>query len=316
MADYEPWLDRLELPWPTYEGAHYEPEPTSVYVAVMDVLHAERVPYLLAGAFALNVHTGVWRSTKDLDFFLRPSDLDAAFTALEGGGFRVEVVDPVWLSKGWREHIFVDIIHCNANGLMPVDDTWFEHAAATTFFNREVLVAPAEEVILSKMFVASRERYDGADVLHLLYAAEGRLDWDRLLAKAAEHAGLLLGYFHHFQYAYPAFAHYVPAEVIAAAERQAAEARLSDAFRGRLIDPIQFSVDVDCFRLPDERARVRAAAGRRPTIEAARRRWPDAPPRERAPPAPPRDLLRNGRRKPPRSPPTPRPRAGTGDKEA
>src|SRR5262245_2835272 len=99
MADSEPWLDRLELPWPTFEGAHYPPEECAMYAGVMDALAASGVPYLLAGAFALNAHTGVWRSTKDLDFFLRPQDLDAAYVALERAGHRIEVVDPVWLAK-------------------------------------------------------------------------------------------------------------------------------------------------------------------------------------------------------------------------
>ena len=266
MADSESWLERLELQWPTHERAHYGPAEEAVYADVMDVLARDGVPYLLAGAFALNAHTGVWRSTKDLDFFLRPGDLEAAYASLERAGYEIEVLDPVWLSKAWRDGVFIDMIHANANGLMPVDDSWYDHARTVKLFGRDVLVAPAEEVILSKMFVAARERYDGADILHFLYAAEGRLDWDRLLTKAASHTGLLLGYFHHFQYAYPAFAHYVPPEVMARAEKQAAEARLEDCFRGRLIDPVQFSVDVDVFKLPDERARVRAEAKRAPDV--------------------------------------------------
>jgi hypothetical protein len=285
MADPEAWLERLELPWPTFEPARYGTAETEAYAHAIDVLDAARVPFFLAGAFALNAYTGIWRSTKDLDFFLRPLDMEAAFAALERGGFRIEVLDPVWLSKAWRQHVFVDLIHANANGLMAVDETWAEHAGEGAVFGRRVRVAPAEEVILSKMFVASRERYDGADVLHLLFAAKGVLDWRRLVAKAGPHAGLLLSQLHLFQYAYPSFAHYVPREAIEAAERRAAEARLEDTFRGRLLDPVQFAVDVDVLGLPDERARVRSAARRSPDIAATRTRHEAAEREAKARPA-------------------------------
>ena len=31
------------------------------------------LPFLVAGAFATNHHTGFWRNTKDLDIFCEPS---------------------------------------------------------------------------------------------------------------------------------------------------------------------------------------------------------------------------------------------------
>ena len=36
----------------------------------------------------------------------------------------------------------------------------------------------AEETLWSKAFVMERERYDGADVAHLILAHGERLDWD------------------------------------------------------------------------------------------------------------------------------------------
>jgi len=57
-------------------------------------------------------------------------------------------------------------------------------------------VIPAEEMLLSKIFVASRDRYDMSDVLHLIFTARGRLDWDLILAGVGEHWELLLAYLH------------------------------------------------------------------------------------------------------------------------
>ena len=41
--------------------------------------------------------------------------------------------------------------------------------------------APAEEMLWSKAFVMERERYDGADVIHLIRSKAEKLDWHRVL---------------------------------------------------------------------------------------------------------------------------------------
>ena len=43
-----------------------------------------------------------------------------------------------------------------------------------------VRLSPAEEMIWSKAFIMERERYDGADISHLIRACQGRLDWQRV----------------------------------------------------------------------------------------------------------------------------------------
>jgi hypothetical protein len=40
-----------------------------------------------------------------------------------------------------------------------------------------VRLCPPEEIIWSKAFIMERERYDGADISHLIRACQGRLDW-------------------------------------------------------------------------------------------------------------------------------------------
>ena len=49
------------------------------------LLNRCRVPYVVAGAFALQVHTGIWRFTKDIDLFLTPEDVPAP-CAVSGKG--------------------------------------------------------------------------------------------------------------------------------------------------------------------------------------------------------------------------------------
>jgi hypothetical protein len=51
-----------------------------------------------------------------------------------------------------------------------------------------------EETIWSKAFVMERERYDGADIAHLLRASAERLDWHRLLERFDAHWPVLLSH--------------------------------------------------------------------------------------------------------------------------
>ena len=55
-----------------------------------------------------------------------------------------------------------------------------------------VKVLAAEELIASKLFVTRRERFDGADIVHVIHGTGGKLDWDRILYLVGEHWMMLL----------------------------------------------------------------------------------------------------------------------------
>jgi len=44
-----------------------------------------------------------------------------------------------------------------------------------------------EELVASKIFVAKRERFDGADIAHVIYGTYGAFDWERELKLVGEH---------------------------------------------------------------------------------------------------------------------------------
>ena len=70
-----------------------------------------------------------------------------------------------------------------------------------------------EELILSKLFVTRRERFDGADIVHVISGTHGQLDWDWLLQSVAEHWEVLYWMLLLFHYAYPAKVDYVPSRI-------------------------------------------------------------------------------------------------------
>ena len=151
------------------------------------VLNRCRVPYVVFGAFALQVHTGIWRATKDLDLFLAPEDVPAATRCLKKNGFRCEVKDAVWLHKAHRHGFFIDLITGMSNAVFRVDRSWIENARPTMILDVRARVLAAEELLVSKLFVVRRERFDGADIAHIIYGSQGKLDWDRVLALVNEH---------------------------------------------------------------------------------------------------------------------------------
>src|SRR5262249_13159352 len=81
----------------------------------------------------------------------------------------------------FAEDEFIDVIFSSGNGIARVDDGWFEHAIEAEVLGLPVRLCPVEEMIWSKGFVMERERYDGADIAHLIRACGHTLDWPRLL---------------------------------------------------------------------------------------------------------------------------------------
>lgn len=250
------------------------PEQEDLFREVLTVLKEERLPYAVAGGFALQQHTGIWRFTKDLDLALTPPDASRALSLLGGRGFHCEVCDPIWLAKAHRDGYFVDLITGMSNGAIAVDRSWIERSQPAVVVATNTRVLAPEELIASKLFVVRRERFDGSDIAHIIYARRGRLQWNRILELAGEHWELVLWNLLLFRYAYPAQTNYIPPplwEDFLSRFAGEIQSRSADArFRGSLIDDKMFAIDVDEWGLENiakeyqrERPKIRALAGSR-----------------------------------------------------
>jgi hypothetical protein len=173
------------------------------YRSVMDALHAAGVPCLVGGAYALRYYTGIARDTKDLDLFLRPRDVEKALASLQESGCQTELTSPAWLAKASHGAMFVDLIYRSGNGMARVDDVWFQRAESMRLFDAPVAVTPIEESIWSKAFTMERERFDLADIVHLIQARGGSLDWQHLLQRFGGEWRVLLSHLTLFQYCFP-----------------------------------------------------------------------------------------------------------------
>src|SRR5207244_2638102 len=140
--------------------------------------------------------------SKDLDIFVLPQDCSRALAVLSAAGFRTELTFSHWLGKVFNNGEFIDIIFSSGNGVCRVDEGWFKYSTPGLLFGIPVRFCPAEESIWSKSFVMERERYDGADVAHLLHACGSTLDWPRLLSRFGEDWPVLLSHIILFGFIY------------------------------------------------------------------------------------------------------------------
>jgi hypothetical protein len=227
------------------------------YRRTLHVLSDASVPFLVGGSHAFLEYTGIVRNTKDFDLFLRRSDVDRAMEALRDAGYRTELTFPHWLGKAWQHDDFVDLVFSSGNGVCAIDDGWFTNAVETQVLGMPVKIVPCEELLWQKCFVMERERFDGADIMHILRARAGQLDWPRLSDRFGIHWPLLYTYLVMFTFIYPGEAGALPANVLDdfaqrfVAQRSATETE--KVCQGTLVSRAQYMIDIGQYGYADAR---------------------------------------------------------------
>ena len=176
---------------------------TAFYRSVLQSLDAAGIEYLVGGAYAYASYTGIERNTKDLDVFVRRQAYERVVAVLGDAGYATELTFPHWLGKAHGGEWYVDLIFNSGNGATPVDDAWFEHAIPAHVLGIHAKIVPVEEMIWSKAFIMERERFDGADVAHLLRDCADAIDWRRLLDRFGDHWRILLAHLVLLGFVYP-----------------------------------------------------------------------------------------------------------------
>lgn len=186
------------------------PDTARFYRRALQVLVDACVPFLVGGAFAHACFTGIRRSTKDLDLFIMRADYDRVASLMQAEGWQAEMTYPHWLAKVYAGEDFIDLIFNSGNGLTPVDARWFQDNGEAEVLGVPVRVVNMEDGLLSKAFIMERERYDGADVAHLLQANAEHIDWKKLLERFDAHWRVLLAHLTLFGFIYPGERHRIP----------------------------------------------------------------------------------------------------------
>jgi hypothetical protein len=173
------------------------------YRRCMEVLRAAGVPFLMGGAYAFGIYTGIHRNTKDFDVFVGGDDFERALNTLGSAGFESENTFPHWLGKVKNGKCCIDLIYQAGNGLCEVDESWFARARDAETFGLSVKMCAPEELIWMKAFIMERERFDGADVAHLFEGCAEEIDWPHLVRRFGSHWQVLLSHLIFFTYIFP-----------------------------------------------------------------------------------------------------------------
>ncbi len=235
-----------------------EPEAKAFYCTTLSVFEKANLDVLVGGAYDFARYTRIERHTKDLDVFVRASDFERTLAALAEAGYQTELPFPHWLGKAHCGEYFVDVIYSSGNGIARVDDEWFQNATPDHVFDLPVRLCPVEEMMWSKAFVQERERFDGADIAHLLLARAEQIDWQRLLRRFGPNWRVLLSHLVLFGFIYPSDGQRVPGWVMQDLMRRLEASWSAPAFqqricRGTVLSRQQYLVDVEDWGYRDAR---------------------------------------------------------------
>jgi hypothetical protein len=228
-----------------------EQEERDAHREALRILQEQEFEPMVGGAYALKTHTGIWRDTKDLDLFLRKDRVGDALQSLARAGYRTELTDPLWLAKAYSGDYFIDLIFSSGNGIGTVDEHWRRRAAISKVLDLDSLIVPAEEMIWQKAFIQERERFDGADIHHLLRCKGAQLDWDHLLMRFGErHWEILLVHLITFRFSFPSDKQQVPEwvmrELMHRLERKEVQATSKERVcRGTLLSRQQYLAETN-----------------------------------------------------------------------
>lgn len=254
----------------TYQSTLEDPgrDTNTFYRRTLHVLSDAHVRFLVGGSHAYLQYTGIVRPTKDFDLFLRREDIEAALDALRDAGYRTEIAFPHWLAKAHQSGDHVDLVFSSGNGLCRVDDDWFAHAIDADVLGMPVKIAPVEEFLWQKAFVMERERFDGADLMHLIRHCAEMIDWQRLLLRFDRYWPLLLTYLTMFSFVYPSEIHRIPVslfnELVGRLQAQLATGQngtggngTDRVCQGTLVSRGQYMIDIGQYGFLDARVRPR-----------------------------------------------------------
>jgi Uncharacterised nucleotidyltransferase len=253
--------------------------PADVHLKSVAALQNAGVPFLVGGAYVVEVYTGVSRRTKDFDVCIRPQDVNTALDVLARAGYNTEVTSPHWLAKAKRGRDYIDLIFRAGNGLCEVDDSWFDRAQDHNLLGLPVKLCAPEEMIWMKAYIMERERFDGADIAHLLLSCADKIDWPHLIERFGPDWRVLLTHLVLFGYIYQSERQRIPTAVTnQLIERLQTERTIVGGkriCRGTLLSRQQYLVDVQQWGFEDARLEDRVHMGPDDIAE-----WTEAAPKD------------------------------------
>lgn len=225
------------------------PTAEAFYVDSLKLLKRSRIPFMIAGTYAVSAYTGITRPTKDIDVFCRAGDFPRIMKLFQEKGYEIEIADPRWLAKVKKGKHFFDVIFNSKTAATPIGDHWFHETHTAHIHGIKVQIVAPTELVWSKVFIQDRTRYDGADIAHLILKQSAAIDWKRLLSYMEHYWEVLLIHLLNFRFIYPTERQCVPDwlfdELMDRVKNQAQMPKPQRSVcRGRIFSPDDYLVDI------------------------------------------------------------------------
>lgn len=132
------------------------------------------VPFMLAGGVASWARGGP-PTEHDVDFMLKPDDVDRAGAVLGDAGFRVERPPEEWLIKAFDGDVMIDLIHTPVG--IEVDDALLGRATELEVQAVSMPVMSVDDLLATKLLALSEHHADFESVLEVGRALREQIDW-------------------------------------------------------------------------------------------------------------------------------------------
>jgi predicted nucleotidyltransferase len=167
------------------EGSAPAEQLLDAMMHVAAALRDAEVPYLLAGSFAVWAHGGPAHDT-DLDFAVRPDDVERAVEALAAAGMTEKPTPEEWLRKVCDGDVQVDVIF-NPAGL-EIDDDVMERGDDIEVNGMTFRVMAVDDVMTTKLFAFKEHYLDYESTLEMARMVREQIDWDELRRRCDDYA--------------------------------------------------------------------------------------------------------------------------------
>lgn len=145
------------------------------------VLQRADIPFVLGGGLSAWARGGP-RSEHDVDFLVRPGDVDTALGAFEDEGWETARPPEGWLVKTWHPNgALVDLIYNPASG--PITDEQIERAPLAEVMAVRIHVSTLEDVMVAKLVAMTEQEPDFGPVLEWARALREQIDWSAVEAR-------------------------------------------------------------------------------------------------------------------------------------
>lgn len=147
-------------------------------------LRDAEVEFMLGGGIAIWARGGP-PTDHDVDLYVRPMDADRALEALVQDGFHAERPPEEWLYKAMDEDgNLIDLIFRPAGG--EIDDATFTRATEMEVSALSVLVASADDVLVTKLLAINEQEPDYRAILEVARALREQVDWEDVRGRTSE----------------------------------------------------------------------------------------------------------------------------------